>query len=635
MDAELIRQREEKLKAAANQLKRDFVDLDETIDQVVSCVKAWFVMPELIQRPVVVCLWGTTGVGKTALTRRLAELLLMRDRMFETTGHAGRDEDGDHETLERRIEYSDVPIGEPGILLIDEVQYLRTIDCQGAEKHNPQLQPLWDMLSDGCLRRKSNTKSDILSEIEDLRDLEEEPVSDGARRRIRHIENSYEARKIKNLCRLPHSVEDIRTWPPKRRIEALTKALDNPATYAGLDYSKLLIFVVGNMEEIFQGSDEVANPEVDSDFIRAKNRDHITTRRVRDALSKRFRPEQVARLGSNHIVFPVPGKGTFAEIAKRHLDEASRRVMTATNVDVRWEGSVVDMICRNGAYAAQGVRPLVSTAASLVSAAAPKAVECCKPGEAVLVCYDNKERRLVGHRPDGNLDAPPLFALKYEGCLDLERDTAMKRTGARLSMAVHEAGHIVAMTTIWKTAPRQSVLCGSAYGWVDVPISMQYRTRQMMMEDMVVAAAGLEAEIMVFGDMKVTAGVRRDIETMTALASELVRMWGTEKGFPTRIGELADEQDTDVSETNDKLKELVGEARNQARLLLKKGLAVLADLTEMHLEKYILTSADIVACHARHGRQLATDDEDQGDMSGRAREYLRWKSGLKTKGKKP
>ena len=80
---EQMHQRQQNLQAIAAQLKTELIGIDDVIDRVISAVRAWYVMPQLITRPVIVCLWGLTGTGKTQLTRRLAQLLGYYDRFVE------------------------------------------------------------------------------------------------------------------------------------------------------------------------------------------------------------------------------------------------------------------------------------------------------------------------------------------------------------------------------------------------------------------------------------------------------------------------------------------------------------------------------------------------------------------------
>lgn len=76
------------LQQIAAQLKTELFGIDAIIDRVIDSVRAWYLLPELVTRPVIVCLWGLTGTGKTQLVRRLARLPSRRRRSPGTCGLA-------------------------------------------------------------------------------------------------------------------------------------------------------------------------------------------------------------------------------------------------------------------------------------------------------------------------------------------------------------------------------------------------------------------------------------------------------------------------------------------------------------------------------------------------------------------
>jgi hypothetical protein len=78
-----LAQRNRQLQEIAAQLKTELFGIDPIIDRVIDSVRAWVLLPELVSRPVIVCLWGLTGTGKTQLVRRLAQLLGFYDRFVE------------------------------------------------------------------------------------------------------------------------------------------------------------------------------------------------------------------------------------------------------------------------------------------------------------------------------------------------------------------------------------------------------------------------------------------------------------------------------------------------------------------------------------------------------------------------
>src|SRR5262249_3925451 len=75
--------RAEQLHRTGAPLKTELSGSDATTDRVLDAIRAWYVLPELVQRPVIVCLWGLTGTGKTQLVRSLAQKLDFYDRFVE------------------------------------------------------------------------------------------------------------------------------------------------------------------------------------------------------------------------------------------------------------------------------------------------------------------------------------------------------------------------------------------------------------------------------------------------------------------------------------------------------------------------------------------------------------------------
>jgi len=62
-------ERHQRLIDIAAQLKTELFGIDDVIDRVIDSLRAWYILPQCITRPVIVCLWGLTGTGKTQLTR--------------------------------------------------------------------------------------------------------------------------------------------------------------------------------------------------------------------------------------------------------------------------------------------------------------------------------------------------------------------------------------------------------------------------------------------------------------------------------------------------------------------------------------------------------------------------------------
>ena len=70
------------LDATREQLKKEFFDIDDVIDQIMDTLSSWYLFPEAQEVPLVICLFGMTGVDKTSLVKRITELLECNDRYF-------------------------------------------------------------------------------------------------------------------------------------------------------------------------------------------------------------------------------------------------------------------------------------------------------------------------------------------------------------------------------------------------------------------------------------------------------------------------------------------------------------------------------------------------------------------------
>src|SRR5271157_99496 len=162
IDKTILAKRKKELEQVAKQLKTEFFGLDLIIDKVISSVYAWYVFPELIKRPVIVNLWGMTGVGKTQLVRRLSALLGFGSKFVEiqmdgTSGGSSFRQDSICSVLSNCIDE-----GEAGILLLDELQRFRTVDDTGGDVKVDRFQDVWMLLSDG----KFAANSDMFQELE-------------------------------------------------------------------------------------------------------------------------------------------------------------------------------------------------------------------------------------------------------------------------------------------------------------------------------------------------------------------------------------------------------------------------------------------------------------------------------------
>ena len=153
--------RQEKLDEAVAILKSEFVGLDDIIDNIKKSIIPWYITPEIIERPVVISLWGLTGTGKTSVVRRLVQLLGLTGKtaFFDCGLEANESSSGSiadkiEEVFDIEDDFDSLnssgenKLGD-AVFVFDEFQYARTIDENGCELLKSPLRPIWNIIDNG------------------------------------------------------------------------------------------------------------------------------------------------------------------------------------------------------------------------------------------------------------------------------------------------------------------------------------------------------------------------------------------------------------------------------------------------------------------------------------------------------
>ena len=153
LDKAIILERSKKLDLIAADLKAHFIGIDEVIDDLISYVRVWYVAPEVLRRPMIVNLWGMTGVGKTDLVRRLVSGLQMTKRFVEIE-LSNIDNSSWSTNVSQVFENFGFHDGKPAIVLFDEIQRFNTTHPDGSPIEQTKFMDFWELLSDGRLSRR-------------------------------------------------------------------------------------------------------------------------------------------------------------------------------------------------------------------------------------------------------------------------------------------------------------------------------------------------------------------------------------------------------------------------------------------------------------------------------------------------
>ena len=583
--------RQAQLAAIAAELKTELFGIDEVIDRVIDAVRAWYVMPQLIARPVIVCLWGLTGTGKTQLTRLLTQKLGFYDRYVEVQMDGFSNGAGWYtpDSISGMLGESGMVEGEPGILLLDEFQRYRTIDNRRQDIKVARYQDVWALLSDGRLSPALSFLRDLdyrmasaqfelderqNDDVDDAEDKTAEasttaPAAKPAQPRARKFKlGAWEARELQRVLKLNVPLTELMAWSPQQ-VQEQVEAFRADAARWQTDYSKLLIIVTGNLDEMYEDlAERVEDCDTDADVFHAMSQ-RLSVIDVKKALGTRFRPEQVARLGNQHVIYPSLSRQAYQQLIARtcaqYVDEVALRA--GLRIDVAQP--VLDEIYANGVFPAQGTRPVFSTVhaalgGSLVHAALWAIEQGAAPGTTLPLTLSEDRKHLIVRWQDRQHALPVLFeleSLRERASMDL-----------RTLLAVHEAGHGLVYAVLMGRAPQEvRINVASFNGGYNSYAPQKAYSRRMLRDVICVSLAGRAAESLVFGPDATTTGAEADRKQATANAVAYVR----HHGFGSRLSrtdvttQQDDDLNTDVQPTNAEAEALLCAEAERATTLLR------------------------------------------------------------------
>jgi cell division protease FtsH len=578
-----LARKNKQLQDIAAQLKNELFGIDAIIDRVIDSVRAWVLLPELVTRPVIVCLWGLTGTGKTQLVRRLAQLLGFYDRFVEVQMDGFSNGAGwrGAQSISGMLAQSGVREGEPGILVLDEFQRFRTIDTKRGEVRVERYQDVWALLSDGRLPPALSLLGDIESSIAEAAwDAERaEPNETKLRFKLR----SWEAKELQRNLKLDEPLMEIMSWTPEQIQERLRAFRENGQQRWETDYSRLLVFVCGNLDEAYEHlATSVDDCDSDADIFHALS-SKLSVIDVKQALNLRFKPEQVARLGNEHVIYPSLSRRAYEQLIEQGCARYASETGGRCGLHLELDATVREQIYANGVFPAQGTRPLFSSMHAILGTGLAKAAlwaleRGAAPGETVGLTADG--RSLVAHwRGQSQSIAAPF---------EINRLRQRNNADFRALLAVHEAGHGLVHALLFGRAPQEiKIHVASFEGGYNAYTSRKVWSRGNLLDSICTSLAGRAAELLVFGPELSSSGAESDLRKATETAARMVR----HLGHGARIGRIdvsTDSEDnlcTDVEASNAPVEALLQAEHARATRLLeahRESLLALVDELVTH-----------------------------------------------------
>lgn len=534
VDKALIQKRQHTLDQIGIQLKKDFVGIDGIIDSLLEYIRIWYLMPDILTRPIVVCLWGMTGVGKTDLVRKLVRYLHFQDRFVEVE-LGNSDETNWYNSVYTVLNAHGVTDARPSIILFDEIQRFNTLDQDGSPVPSTKFSDFWELLSDGRLARREHDDLDsivnqyLLNQRQRKRDLNKPqpeghpPLEDPMQQEI----GLWEAQQLKKMLGLEDDVIDLAEMTRLKMLERILEAKQHKRFYEPVSYAKALILISGNLDEAFQMAHQTSESDVDADIFHAFTK-KITIVDIKNALTRRFRPEQVARFGNIHLIYTSLRRADFEALIALEVDKVLARTQQQFGIEVKVGKSLHQLIYRNGVFPVQGVRPVFSSIIDILETNLSKFLF-----EAVMndftrvdIDYDFVQQAIIADF-DGQ---GKRMELPYVGRIDKIRQSNLADVVSNVS--VHESGHAVAYVLEFGLAPLQlkSKVASSYAAGFTFPHQI-YETKDNILRKVRIYLAGGLAEELVFGAGNATVGRVQDREMATILVSEYIRKYGFESHF--------------------------------------------------------------------------------------------------------
>ena len=459
------------------------------------------------------------------------------------------------------------------VFIFDEFQYARTLDEALNELTKPSLRPIWNIIDDGFIpvyesRYSLNLFMDFLEDallfekenpdvtihfengkvvdpeeikvlsksqlgmfhlggscVMELCSSEEECSSEGE---DENKEKTYNLAKIfsNHLCKniykklnlkqeglgttIVNKIKNVKTLSELLRIlEDIRKDILAPKI---LNCSKSLVFVIGNLDEAFKVQGDLDH-DGDADTFREIT-NNVSVTEIKQALKRRFRAEQISRLGNNLIKYPTLNKKHFEEIIEKELSRINAEFKNKTGISVVYESGIKELLYSEGVCPVQGVRPVFTTInmiiTPLLSNILIKSVELGST-DATICLADIDDWKIRGFRiPEISLiikynkDNTILLEETKEIKLQVGELRSPNNRKTRFACGIHEAGHAISMLSCTGEYPIQVIAVDTNNGGCCYSYQKdrhgEISTRRDIENSIQIGLGGYIAEQLVFKD---------------------------------------------------------------------------------------------------------------------------------------
>lgn len=627
INLEEINTKKQRLENIKIELKREFIGIDYIIEELVDYIQIWYLMPEILTRPIIVNLWGMTGVGKTDLIRKLVSKLEYQDRFVEVELSNG--ESTWNSNVSSILETNGINNAQPAIVLFDEIQRFYTIDSEGKPLLNTRFQDFWELLSDGKLAKRDAKESidDYLQrylyaamqrqkrkqKLKDAPPMPPDPMNAIGGNYSEDEEATvgvWEAQSLKKIFDLKESVNEIAEMREEDVLMMMQQTREKKKVYEPINHSKTLIIISGNLDEAYSMANETGETDIEADIFRAYT-EKITIVDIKNALSRKFKPEQVARFGNIHLIYKSLRKVDFEKLISEELVKIVKKNKEHFGVDIEITQNLNQLIYQNGVFPVQGVRPVFSSITDIIEANLSKLLFEAFMGNLMHVAmdYDFEKKKIIAQ-----LAGKRTIELDYVGKIDQIRQDNSPDMVANI--AVHESGHAIVYGILLGLAPLQlKSRVASRYAQGFSFPHLIHLSKENIINKIKIFLAGGIAEEIIFGEEKATISRSFDREEATSMIMEYIRKHGFDKNFQAYYAHSGP-YSMDLSVTDWAIERMIRDLIKETRELLENNKEFLISLSKELAQKGSLKPLEVVVIAHKFNHTFEVKEENYLHLAG-------------------